>query len=403
MQKVLKLGEVCDLQNGFAFKSKDYVENSNTLNIRMSNIRPNGKFDESHNIKYLPDSYGDKFRDYRLHDGDLIIAMTDMAGNPKILGMPTTVRNLNGRTFLLNQRVGKLHKFSKEIYVPYLCYFLSTLKNFYKKKGTGGLQINISKKDILSADILVPPLSEQKSIVKKLDAALSDVDNLIAEISNQIKNSHYLVKLAINSKIENLPSSSYQKIGEVCSLVRGPFGGSLKKAFFVEKGLAIYEQSHPINNQCEIFRYFITEEKFEEMRRFEVKPNDILMSCSGVTLGRTTIVPTDAPKGIINQALLKITPSVFLLSEYLRLIMQSNFFQKRIWEVSGGAAQPNVPSVKILKNMTIPVPSLKEQKKFIDWKQTLDKYKLASLYEQKRNLLITLKEAILLNEVQSKE
>ena len=132
MNKIVKLSDICDLQNGFAFKSNDYVEKSNTLNIRMSNIRPNGNFNEMHKARYLPDSFSEKYKEFLLKENDLIIAMTDMAGDPKILGLPTLVKNLNGRKFLLNQRVGKLHKFSKEIYVPYLCYFLRTLKEYYK-------------------------------------------------------------------------------------------------------------------------------------------------------------------------------------------------------------------------------------------------------------------------------
>ena len=105
--------------------------------------------------------------------------MTDMAGDPKILGLPTLVKNLNGRKFLLNQRVGKLHKFSKEIYVPYLCYFLRTLKEYFKRKGEGGLQINISKNDILSANIILKPIVEQKQIVAKLDAAFLEINKVI--------------------------------------------------------------------------------------------------------------------------------------------------------------------------------------------------------------------------------
>ncbi len=109
--EIKKLGEVCDLQNGFAFKSSSYVKKSNTLNIRMSNIRPSGKFDPEHNIKYLPDNFAELYKAYILNDGDLIIAMTDMANDPKILGLPTIVKNLKGRFFLLNQRVGKLNFF----------------------------------------------------------------------------------------------------------------------------------------------------------------------------------------------------------------------------------------------------------------------------------------------------
>jgi type I restriction enzyme S subunit len=165
------LSAVCDLQNGYAFKSGDYIKSSNTLNIRMSSIRPGGSFDPEHNQRFLPDSYAKDYASFLLEDGDLIIAMTDMAGDPKILGVPTLVSNQNGRNFLTNQRVGKLFGFSDNVRVPFLRYFLTTpsIKLFYKSKGAGGLQINISKGDILSAQIPLPPINVQDHIVGQLD------------------------------------------------------------------------------------------------------------------------------------------------------------------------------------------------------------------------------------------
>ena len=53
-------------------------------------------------------------------------------------------------------------------------------------------------------------------------------------------------------------SFEWKKLGEVCDLVRGPFGGSLKKEIFVDDGYAVYEQNHAIYGKFE-FRYFITE------------------------------------------------------------------------------------------------------------------------------------------------
>ena len=97
-----------------------------------------------------------------------------------------------------------------------------------------------------------------------------------------------------------------KKLGDVCDFVRGPFGGSLKKSCFVESGYAVYEQ-HAIYDQFTDVRYFIDEAKFNEMKRFELKPNDLIMSCSG-TMGKVAIVPQNIEKGIINQALLKLTP-----------------------------------------------------------------------------------------------
>jgi len=97
------------------------------------------------------------------------------------------------------------------------------------------------------------------------------------------------------------------QLGEVCNFVRGPFGGSLKKSCFQSEGYAVYEQQHAINNQFSDFRYYVDNEKFTEMLRFEVFPGDLIMSCSG-TMGKIAIVPEKSPKGIINQALLKLTP-----------------------------------------------------------------------------------------------
>ncbi|MBO1069101.1 MAG: hypothetical protein HEQ13_06865 [Dolichospermum sp. DEX189] len=170
---VLALNQICDLQNGYAFKSNDYVNISNTLNCRMSNIRPNGFFDLEHNQKFLPDSYTQKYQQYLLKDGDVIIAMTDMATEAKILGVPTIVET-QGKNLLLNQRVGKLIiKKPELIYFPYLKYVLNReqVKKYFLKFAGGGLQINLGKDDILSVEIPLPPLEEQKRIAEILDLA----------------------------------------------------------------------------------------------------------------------------------------------------------------------------------------------------------------------------------------
>jgi len=86
-----------------------------------------------------------------------------------------------------------------------------------------------------------------------------------------------------------------RKLGEVCSFVRGPFGGSLKKNIFKKTGYAVYEQQHAIYDQFDEVRYFIDENKFNEMKRFELAPGDLIMSCSG-TMGKIAIVPNGVKK-----------------------------------------------------------------------------------------------------------
>lgn len=154
------------------------------------------------------------------------------------------------------------------------------------------------------------------------------------------------------------------KLGDVCEFVRGPFGGSLKKEIFIDSGYAIYEQSHAIYNNFDNFRYFIDKIKFEEMKRFEIKANDLIMSCSG-TMGKTAIIPNNTPLGIINQALLKLTTKKELSVQFLKLWMDSDHFQNLINQNVGGAAIQNVASVKILSELKIPLPPIEIQNEIV--------------------------------------
>jgi type I restriction enzyme, S subunit len=150
------------------------------------------------------------------------------------------------------------------------------------------------------------------------------------------------------------------------SFKRGPFGSALTKAIFVEKGFKVYEQYCPINDDCSFARYYITPERFEELRAFEVCTGDYLISCSGVTLGRITRVPEEFERGIINQALLRVRINeAFVSDEYFLHLFRSVQFQKSIFANSIGSAIPNVKGVKELKAMAIPLPSLAEQKRIV--------------------------------------
>ncbi|EAJ3592421.1 restriction endonuclease [Campylobacter coli] len=214
--ELVRLGEVCDLFNGYAFKKTDYVEKSNTLLIRMGNIRPNGEFDAEHKIQYLPDNFNNKYKDYLLNDGDVIIAMTDMGNAMNILGVPTIVKNKNNRNFLLNQRVGKLFNFSEKIIVQYLKYALSSneVKKQFKLQGYGGLQINLGKTQILSTKIPLPPLEIQKQIVAEcekveeqhntLSLSIKEYQNLIKAILQKCGIIEDNQEYELNSILENL-------------------------------------------------------------------------------------------------------------------------------------------------------------------------------------------------------
>lgn len=148
---------------------------------------------------------------------------------------------------------------------------------------------------------------------------------------------------------------------EPSGLVRGPFGGALKKEYFKERGYAVYEQRHAIHGVKTSFRYFIDEDKYRELIRFSVSPNDLIVSCSG-TIGRIERIPEGSKRGVINQALLKVTLKEKYSSSFFVSVFRSDSFQSMITENSHGGAMPNLVGMDIFRQVPIQLPPPEEQK-----------------------------------------
>ncbi|MFR4829737.1 MAG: restriction endonuclease subunit S [Campylobacter upsaliensis] len=100
-------------------------------------------------------------------------------------------------------------------------------------------------------------------------------------------------------------------------------------------------------------------EHFEKLKQFEVFENDIIVSCAG-TIGEIFRIPKNAPKGIINQALMKIK---LVNEEWIPyfMIFFDFLIKQKSQENSKGSAIKNIPPLDILKNFSIPLPPLQEQ------------------------------------------
>jgi type I restriction enzyme, S subunit len=149
------------------------------------------------------------------------------------------------------------------------------------------------------------------------------------------------------------------------AIKRGPFGSALKKAFFVNEGYKVYEQQHAINDDFSRGEYYVDEVKFNELKAFEVKPNDLIISCSG-TIGKVAIAPESMERGIINQALLKIALNTeALTNDYFKILFSAFFMQTETLTDLQGTAQKNMVSVDTLRKEPFPYPPLQEQHRIV--------------------------------------
>lgn len=169
MWKTVKLGDVCDFQNGFAFKSSLFKEAGNPI-LRISNIQQD-KIDLKNLVYFSEHDYEVDFKRYRVEPDDLLIAMSGATTGK--LGFNST-----DQVFYLNQRVGKFAPL-ESLNKKYLYYLLSTKveENLSISKGTA--QPNLSTEQIKNIEFQLPSLTEQQRIVDKLDAIFSEIDGAI--------------------------------------------------------------------------------------------------------------------------------------------------------------------------------------------------------------------------------
>lgn len=283
--------------------------------------------------------------------------------------------------FNLHQRAYALKDFSCiGLYVYYQMEHSSTLLSVKAVKST---VLSLRLPILLNFPVHIPknPKEQQKiaDCFSSLDDLISAVTDKIEALKEHKKGLMQRLFPAEGSTVPTLRFPEFQNAGEwsekilsdVCKLVRGPFGGALKKEIFVKNGYAVYEQSHAIHGDMNVFRYYITEDKFNELIRFAVCPNDIIMSCSG-TMGRFSVIPNDHKEGVINQALLKLSTKKDYDYRFIKLLLELPSNQEQLLSESAGGAIKNVASVGQIKEMYLCIPKLKEQQKIADFLSSVD-------------------------------
>ena len=354
-----KLGEVCEIFGRIGFRGytkADFVNSpeDGVITLSPSNI-VNGEMDYS-KCSYITWAKYEESPEIKIYPGDILLVKTASVGKTAIVRDLPHEATINPQFVVLkNIRINRY----------YLSYYLKSEKaqQYIWSIAKGAAAQTVSQKNL--AEMIVPsaPLSEQQRIVSRLDAAFAHIDELKANAEKQLNEARTLFQKALEEAMKPKEGWEENAFKKLCSFIRGPFGGSLKKECFKESGYAVYEQQNAIYDRFS-FRYYIDKEKYDSMSRFAVKAGDLIMSCSG-TIGKVAIIPENAQEGIINQALLKLTPTDKINKYYLKYLMESKFFKELIAQNSDGAAIKNIASVAILKEIKLIIPSKAEQQRIV--------------------------------------
>jgi type I restriction enzyme S subunit len=265
-----------------------------------------------------------------------------------------------------------------------------TPKILRKVQGSG--QPNLSGSILRGHELALPPLGEQR----KIAAILSSVDDTI-EATQAVIDQLQVVKKAMMAELltRGLPGRHTKfkmtEIGEVPeawttatyaelaadlpgAIQSGPFGSALKHSEFVDDGYLVIGIDNVLDGQFVVgSNHRITPEKFDELRRFEARPNDLLITIMA-TIGRCCVVPENIERAIITKHIYRLTvdadranPSFLMYCLY--------GLQRLADEVRGSAQGLTRPGLNksLLLPLRFPLPPVHEQGEIVGAMQAVDR------------------------------
>lgn len=389
--QIKKLGEVCDFQNGFAFKSSEYVD-SGFFVMRIGNVQ-DGYISLS-DPKYIKKSYK-LFEKFILQSEDILISLTGNVGRVGVI-------NSNHLPAVINQRVARVvlknDNFAQK---QFLLYFLKS--SYFKEElinaGHGAAQQNISTKDIENLEIPLPPIPEQNRIVKVLDEVFGKIEKVKENAEKNLQNSKALFESYLQSIFTKRGKDWEEStIGKTCNLMTGGTPSRTRKEYF-ENGTINWLVSGDINKKeiidCE---GKITKLGLEKSNTKYLPINSVMIALNGQGKTRGTVAMLRI-KATCNQSLVSIYPKddLKLLPEliFANLDGRYNEIRKLTGDTGNDRRGLNMP---IIRNIKFSFPkSLVEQKAIVKKLDGLSeqtkkleviyKKKLADLEELKKSLL----------------
>jgi type I restriction enzyme S subunit len=259
---------------------------------------------------------------------------------------------------------------------------------FYRLGALGLNQMNraaavpgLNREDAYRQEVLLPPIPEQRRIAAILDKA----DALRTKRREALAQLDRLAQSIFGEMFGTAQSSGWPvaRIEDVAANVdgavrTGPFGSQLLHSEFVDEGIAVLGIDNAVANE---FRWgerrFITEAKYRTLRRYTVKPGDVLITIMG-TCGRCAVVPNDIPLAINTKHLCCITLDK---SKCLPTFLHSYFLwhptaRQYLAQTSKGAIMDGL-NMGIIKAMPIVTPPVPLQEEFAAWLNAIDKCKSA--------------------------
>lgn len=361
--EIKKLGEICKLKNGFAFKSTGYKKFGIPV-IRISDINE-GIVSIENAVRVEPDA---EFENYIVKLNDILVAMSGATTGK--FGVYKSKEKA-----YQNQRVGKFKiRDNKILNIQFLFHHIHSLKKQIEKDAYGGAQPNISSAKIEEMEIVLPPLSEQLQIVSKIEELFSELDkgkHQLETVRMQLKTYRQAVlKWAFEGRFTNKVVNEGQlpegwkivELKDICEIKRGRSKHRPRNEPTLFGGNYPFIQTGDIRNaNGGYISKFSQTYSDKGLQQSKLWPKGTLCLTIAANIGETAILGLDAcfPDSIVGL----ICDTKLILNKYTNYFFIS--YKSKLEELAPATAQKNI-NVEILEKVKIPLPSLEEQLKIID-------------------------------------
>ena len=386
---MVRLGDVIEQIRGVSYKPsdlKDTLNDNSVILLRANNIQ-DGKI-VLDDVLYVSKSKVNESQ--YLKRGDILVCTS--SGSKELVGKAAFVDEDLPAVFGAFCKVVR----PKIECCKYVGHFFQSpyYRNYISAASTGANINNLRNEHIADLHIPLPPLAEQRHIA----AVLDKVSDLIAKRKQQLDKLDELVKSRFVEMFvaTNVASEwPYCTIADISNEMRtGPFGSALHHDEFVDSGVFVLGIDNAVENRFSYNRMrYITEEKYQQLKRYTVHPGDVIITIMG-TVGRSAVIPADMPKAINTKHLACITPNVKMVNaQFLSCAFQIHpGIRTQLQNQSKGAIMDGL-NLTIIKGLSFRIPPINLQNQFVEFYEQIDKSKLA--IQKSLEKLETLKKALM--------
>ena len=372
--KKVKLGEVCDLIAGFAFKANDFGNYSSKV-IKIGDINP-PYVNFATMIGVDMSNYDrEKLQRYEVCYDDFVLAMTGAT-------IGKVGRYIEKMPAYLNQRVLLFRPFAAQNkYIYHLVCSESFHKYVINHIDSESAQPNISAATIGKYEFYLPPLPVQKHIANIL-SSLDDKIELNRRINDNLEQQAQALFKSWFVDFEpwggKMPSDWKEgKLGELCTCLLGGTPSREKKEYW--NGDIPWINSGEVNK----FRIVAGSENITKlgMQKSATKllpKKTTVIAITGATLGQVSLLEIDA---CANQSVIGILENDLFPYEYIYPLITNNI-QKIILNQTGGAQQhinkENVESHSVI------IPTARTMEKYKNIQAPLFEFIAKNCFESAR-------------------